>query len=133
MVVELTTFAVLSILWLSLHGRVVRLPNNDVYHVSAAKQAENKARFYYLSVWTALIAAFLTSRTLEALDAVSFSTPAQRIWATGVLRGCELWSLLVMGGVWGLVGKRVSKPNSDGRSLLSVPAAEQHNDPKRPR
>jgi hypothetical protein len=121
-VIELIVLSLLSISWLAFHGHVASPLSADVYHVAADKRDLNKSRFYFVSVWIGLIAAFLSARSLEALSAASFDSSTQRSWVMGSLRGLEMWGLLIVGAVWLRVGQRVTKPNSDGASLIRATA-----------
>jgi len=129
-IIELIVLCLLSVCWLAFHGQVTRALGPDIYHVAAEKRDAKKSRFYYMSVWSGLIAAFLSARSLEALSAATFDTGAQRSWVLGSLRGVEMWGLLIVGAVWLRVGQRVSRPNSDGTSLIpySSPHTSPHQD-----
>ena len=123
-IIELAVLSLLSVCWLTLHGQLVKNVSHDVFHVAHDRQAIRKAKFYYQSVWLGILSAFLCARLLEALAGASFDSGSQKAWVMGSLRGVEMWGLLITAGVWTLVGRRVSKPNSDGRSLIAVEQAE---------
>jgi hypothetical protein len=122
-IIESIVLCLLSVCWLAFHGHVTRSLSADIYHVAAEKRDAKKGRFYYISVWIGLIAAFLSARSLEALSTAAFDSSAQRSWVLGSLRGMEMWGLLIVGAVWIRVGQRISQPNFDGTSL--TPAGER--------
>jgi hypothetical protein len=129
LVIELAFMTVLTGLWLSFHGRVLRLDNGTFpYHVALERRDSRKAKFYFASVWIGLLAAFLSARTLEAMWSVSFDSATQKSWILGGLRGVEMWGLFVVGAVWSRIGLRASQSNMDGKSLM--PAPQKREDPK---
>src|SRR5579862_9486852 len=126
--IELVVLCFLGACWLAFHARVTSTLSGDVYHVAVDKRDSLRARFYYISVWVGIIAVFLSARSLEALSSATFDSTTQRSWVLGSLRGMEMWGLLVVGAVWSRVGQRVSRPNSDGTSLLPMPNSSRNND-----
>ncbi len=130
LVVEFLVLCLMSICWLVTHAHVTAALSPDVYHVAAEKRDAKKAKFYYISVWIGLIAAFLSARSLEAFSGVTFDSTSQRSWVLGSLRGMEMWGLLIVGAVWLRVGQRVSRPNSDGASLIKATAPHDNRDGK---
>jgi hypothetical protein len=98
----------------------------EPYHLAAYRRDRRKARFYYVSVWVGLAAAFLSLIAVETLAGVTFDTTNMRNWVLGILRGIGLWGLLIIAMVWSQVGQRVSQPNSDGTSLLPLPEEKQN-------
>jgi hypothetical protein len=126
MLVKFIVLGLLSTGWLALHHQIKRLDANQAYHVAAYRRDRRKARLYFHSVWIGLIAAFLSFGCLEALSGVEFESGITRDWVLGVLRGLGLWGLLIVGAVWSQVGQRASLPNSDGKSLVSVPEEREN-------
>jgi hypothetical protein len=117
------TFLVLSLLamgWLGLRERVARLDESLAFHVSTYQRDQRKARFYFRSVWTGLVAAFVS---LACLDLIANAAPESTSFfkaVVGVAYGIGLWGVLVIGLVWTQVGRRVREPNSDGQSLTPL-------------
>src|SRR5579862_5480728 len=120
------TFMVLSLLamgWLAMRERVVRLDESLAFHVGTYQRDQRKARFYFRSVWTGLIAAFVS---LACLDLIASAAPESTSFfktVVGVAYGVGLWGVLIVGLVWTQVGKRAGEHNSDGKSL--TPAKEK--------
>jgi hypothetical protein len=110
-----------SAVWLALHQRVMQLDPGLTYHLAAYRRDRRKARFYFLSVWVGLGAAFLGLGCQEALSGVAFDSAAARDWTLGTIRGIGIWGLIIVGMVWARVGLRASQPNSDGQSLNPLP------------
>jgi len=95
--------------------------------VLVAKRDASRAKFYYYSVWVGIIAVFLAARCLEAVTSIHLDSVVEQLWTLGVLRGVEMWGICTIGGVWLIVGQRVSRPNSDGMSL--IPDTADMNEP----
>lgn len=112
--------------WILFHRRVTRLNEAQPFHVAAHERDCRKARFYYQSVWVGLVSAFISFLSLEALAQVTFDSSLEREWVLSIVRGVGLWGLIIAALVWSQVGMRVSRPNSDGQSLTTLP--DQHRD-----
>jgi hypothetical protein len=125
-VVKFLVLAMFSAVWLALHQRVMQLDPYQAYHIAADRRDRRKARFYFLSVWIGLIAAFLGLGCQEALSGVAFDSAAARDWTLGTVRGVGLWGLLIVSMVWSRVGLRASQPNSDGQSLTPLSEEEKN-------
>lgn len=111
----------LGIVWLALSRHTMRVEAGKPFHLAAHHRDRRKARFYYLSIWIGLMAAFTSFTCLEAAGGVTFDSQSQREWAMSLLRGLGLWGLVIVGMVWSQVGQRVSLINSDGKSLMRAP------------
>lgn len=108
---------VLTAIWLMLSHYSLRLNPNLSFHVAADERDKRKAKFYFLSVWAGLAAIVLSLLSQEALYRIEFDTALTRDWVFHVIRGIGWWGILIVGLVWSQVGQRVSRPNSDGKSL----------------
>jgi hypothetical protein len=120
------TFLVLSLLamgWLTVRERIMRLNHNLSFHVSTYQRDRRKARFYALSVWIGIIAAFVGMFSLDFVASSTIEPPALRQGILGLAYGIGLWGLLIVAMVWSQVAHRVAQPNSDGKSL--IPAQEE--------
>jgi hypothetical protein len=118
------TFLVLSVLamgWLAVRERVAHLNHNLAFHVSTYQRDRRKSRFYALSVWVGLSAAFLGLLSLDFVASTAVEPPALRQGILGLAYGIGLWGLLVVAMVWSQVAHRVAQVNSDGQSLLPLP------------
>jgi hypothetical protein len=118
--------------YLLLSKRVMRVDEEQPFHVAAYQRDRRKARFYFLSVWVGLAAAFLSFMTLDALAGISSGSMFGRDesvlaphWITNILRGVGLWGLMTIALVWTQVGQRVAQPGSDGKSLQTLPDEKQ--------
>ena len=107
--------------WVALCRRALRVEADKPFHLATYQRDRRKARFYYLSTWIGLGAAFTSFTCLEAVGGVTFDSPYQRDWVFSLLRGLGLWGLVIVGMVWSQVGQRVTQINSDGKSLLPAP------------
>lgn len=125
-IVKFGTLGVLSVLWLSLHHRVVQLDARLVYHLAALHRDRRKAMFYFRSVWVGLIAAFVSLGCVEALGNIAIEPASTRDILLGALRGLGLWGLLIVGMVWVRIGIRASQPNMDGDSLTPFGEEEEN-------
>jgi hypothetical protein len=117
------TFLVLSLLamgWLTVRERMTRLNHNLPFHISTYQRDRRKARFYALSVWVGLSAAFLGMLSLDLVANTSIDPPALRQGILGLAYGIGLWGLLIVAMVWSQVAQRAAQVNSDGQSLLPV-------------
>ncbi len=119
--VKFGVMAILSTGWLAMHRHMNDLPQNQPFHLAAAKRDARKGRFYFLSVWVGLLAAFFCFGSLEALGSVSFDSTQARDWVLGLVGGLGLWGILISAAVWARVGQRASMPNADGMSLTPLP------------
>lgn len=119
--VEFIALALLSAGWVILQRHFGRLDPGQVYHLAVQHRDRKRARFYFLSVWIGLIAAFLSYQCLEALANVAFDIASQRDWVLGILRGVGLWGLVIVGSVWAIVGQKISSVNLEGISLANLP------------
>ncbi|HZO88417.1 MAG TPA: hypothetical protein VFB38_08760 [Chthonomonadaceae bacterium] len=119
--VKFLVMGLLSIGWLAYYRRDMRLEDSQPFHVAADRRDRRKARFYFLSVWSGLAAAFLSFLCLEALASVPFESAVTRDWVLGSIRGVGFFGLIIAGFAWSQVGLRVSQPNSDDKSLLPLP------------
>ena len=124
-VVKMLVLGMFSVVWLMLHQRVMQIEPAVAYHLAAYHRDRRKARFYFLSVWVGLVAAFLGLGCQEALTTVNFDSASIRDWTLGTVRGIGLWGLLIVGMVWTRVGMRASQPNSDGGSLIPLPDEDE--------
>lgn len=118
------TFLVLSLLamgWLTVRERITRLNHNLSFHISTYQRDRRKARFYALSCWVGLSAAFLGMLSLDLVANISVEPLALRQGILGLAYGVGLWGLLIVAMVWSQVAHRVTQVNSDGQSLLPVP------------
>src|SRR5258707_530954 len=119
-VVKFLVLGMFSAVWLALHQAGMPLGPGQIYHLAAYQRDRRKARFYFLSVWVGLGAAFIGLGCQEAFAGVAFDSAAARDWTLGTVRGIGLWGLLIVGMVWSRVGLRASQPNSDGQSLTPL-------------
>ncbi len=126
---KLLVLGSLSIAWLTLHQRALRLEPAQVYHLASQDRDKRKAQFYFRSVWAGLLAAFIAFGALEVSSNYSFDTIMAREGTLGVLRGIGIWGLLVIVMVWTRIGSRASQINLDGQSL--TPYREDLDDPKK--
>ena len=111
----------LGMVWVALSRYAMRVEAGEPFHLATYQRDRRKARFYYLSIWAGLTAAFVSFTCLEAVASVSFDSPAEREWVFNLLRGLGLWGLVIIAMVWSQVGQRVSHINSDGKALLPTP------------
>ena len=121
LIAKLAALSLLSIVWLLVSRRAMRLDTRHPYHLAAYKRDERKARLYFLSVWAGLGAAFFSLLATEALGRVVFETSLIRDVVRGITNGVGLWGVLTIAMIWMQVGQRVSQPNSDGQSLTRLP------------
>jgi hypothetical protein len=127
--VKFLVMGLLTLGWLGVCRSVMRLDARQPFPVAAYHRDRRKARFYFLSVWAGLVAAFLSFCCLEALTGVAFEASLTRDWVLGCVRGIGLFGLVISGFVWSQVGQRVAQPNSDGTSLQPLP--EKQFEPQR--
>ena len=111
----------LGMVWVALNRHALRVEAGKPFHLATYQRDRRKARFYYLSIWIGLMAAFTSFTCLEAVGGVTFDSLSEREWISSLLRGLGLWGLVIVGMVWSQVGQRVSQINSDGQSLLPAP------------
>ncbi len=107
--------------WVALCRHAMRVESDKPFHLATYQRDRRKARFYYLSTWIGLGAAFVSFTCLEAASGVCFDSSYQRDMIFSLLRGLGLWGLVIVGMVWSQVGQRVTQINSDGKSLLPAP------------
>ena len=120
MAAKLITLGMLSTLWLGMLQSAKRLDGNQPFHVASDQRDRRKARFYYLSVWAGLAAAFLSFLCLDALASAEFDNAMQRNLILGILRSVGVFGLLVIGVVWTQIGQRASQPILDGQALTPL-------------
>jgi len=120
-VVMMFVLSFLMIIWMGLRERTVKVDRSMPYHLGTYQADRRKARFYFLSGWTGLAAAFLGMVTMQVIAGTSFDRSAPRQTVLGISYGVGIWGLLIVGLVWSQVGRRVNEPNSDGNSLQPVP------------
>lgn len=117
------TFLVLSLLamgWLAIREHVTRLDGSLAFHIGTYQRDYRKARFYFLSVWSGLLAAFASLVCLGMIATSVMNMSQGRQLMLGAAYGVGLWGVLVIALVWSQVGKRIGEVNSDGQSLKTV-------------
>ncbi len=128
MTVTILIMSVLGAGWLAVRERVARLDLQQVYHVASYEQDQRKARFYFRTVWAGLFAGAVSVVALNLFASLPFHPSQTHNVLIGASYGLGLWGLLVIGLVWTQVGKRVSQPNSDGRSPLRQSEEKKQGD-----
>lgn len=119
-VVKIATLLILSLIWLTVHKRVLLLESNKLYHVAIYQRSRRQEVFYSRSVWVGLSAAFLSMIFIELLSDVFFDSDMVRDWTFGLLRGLGIWGLTIIGLVWLRVALRNGKTDPDEPSLFSM-------------
>ncbi len=128
MTVKFLVMGLLLMGWLAICRSVMRLDSQQPFHVASFRRDRRKARFYFFSVWSGIVAAFLSFLCLEALASVPFETSLTRNWVLGAVRGIGLFGLVIVAFVWSQIGQRAGQPNSDGMSLQPLPDKKESTD-----
>ena len=124
--IKFLTMGLLSAIWLVTFNRMGRLVPGQTYHLEAERRDRRKARFYVVSVWMGLGAAFLSFGALDAFSNTVFESSTTRAWVLGAFQGVGMWGVLVSAAVWAMVGQRASRYNMDGTSLTRLPDSDKN-------
>lgn len=117
---KLLFLGMLSMVWLALLNQARQLDEREAFYVAIDRRDKRLARFYVRSMWMGIGATFLSLLCLDAFDAISFDSHAQRDLITGVTRAAGMWGLLIIGAVWTQLGSKVAQLKFDVRSLQPI-------------
>lgn len=129
--VSLFILSLFAMLWMALRERVTRLDGTLPYHVATQQQDRRKGRFYFKSVWTGLLSAFVGMACLQVMANTLLNANNTRNVVNGVAYGLGLWGLLIISLVWSQIGQRTLEPNSDRKMLTPTGEREKEKGERR--
>lgn len=117
---SMVVLTMLFTIWGMMREKVSRVDHALAYHVGLYQRDRRRARFYFWSVWLALLVTFASLFCISQMAELTSPQPQWQRYVLGGLYGVGLWGLSVVALIWLAIGKRASELTFDTQSPVPI-------------